>query len=69
MSSSNSEPMASIADAYLSLLKRDSETINSANNRTRSSSVLAVASFCANNAWRLIASCVNEGGEKLDEDC
>lgn len=39
--------MSSIAEAYLSLLKRDSVTMNSANIRTRSPSVAAAASFCA----------------------
>jgi len=41
-----------MADAYLSRLRRDSVTINSANMRTRSLSLEAAASFRA-NAWCL----------------
>lgn len=50
VSSKISEPMPSIAEAYLSLRIRDSVTMNSANIRTRSPSVAAAASFCE-NAW------------------
>jgi hypothetical protein len=42
-----SDPIASIAPAYLSLRRRDSVTINSANIRTRSSLLVAAASFWA----------------------
>lgn len=42
-----SEPMAPIADEYLSRRIRDSFTMKSANKRTRSASVPAVASLAA----------------------
>lgn len=45
VNSNNSEPMASIADAYRSRRIRDSDTMNSANRRMRSSSLDAEASF------------------------
>ncbi len=56
VSSNSSDPIASIAEAYRSLRNRDSETINSANSRTRSSSVDAAASFFANTSCRSIAA-------------
>ena len=56
VSSRISEPIASIALAYLSRLIRDSVTIKSANIRTRSLSVVAEASFCANDLCRSIAA-------------
>ncbi len=43
-----SDPISSIAVAYLSRRKRDSVTMKSANIRTRSLSVDAAASFWAN---------------------
>ena len=42
-----SDPMAPIADEYLSRRIRDSFTMKSANKRTRSESVVAVASLAA----------------------
>jgi hypothetical protein len=54
VSSKISDPIASIALAYLSLLIRDSETKNSANMRTRSESVAAVASRLAKALCRSI---------------
>lgn len=48
VNSSNSEPINPIASEYLSRRNRDSETMNSANNLTRSPSVAAAASFRAN---------------------
>jgi hypothetical protein len=59
VNSNISEPMAEIAEAYFSLRNRDSETINSAKMRTRSSSVSAAASFFANSLCRCIASRLN----------
>ncbi len=56
VNSNNSDHIASIAEAYRSLRNRDSETMNSANNRTRSSSVDAAASFFANTSCRSIAA-------------
>lgn len=48
VSSRISEPMASIAKAYLSLRILDSLTMNSAKIRTLSVSVVALASLCTN---------------------
>jgi hypothetical protein len=46
-----SEPMAPMADEYLSRLNLDSFTTKSANSFTRSASVFAEASFSA-NTWK-----------------
>lgn len=66
VSSRISDPMESMAEAYLSLRIRDSDTIKSANMRTRSPSVAAAASFCENVWCRSTAARANCSADVLD---